>query len=355
MANVNSTRWPPHSMADLARPWNGRHLPRRSITYYPTLNQLALRRLLEPKLAALVGVEDLRLAVLGDRLFDDLRAERRVHRDRQAPRQHAPAVPVDHGRQVDEAARHRDVGDVHRPDVVRTRDRQHAQQVRVDRVPWRLLARVGLAVQRRDAHAPHQRGHVLAADREALGSHQVSQHARAGERQFEVQFVDAPHQLEVRVTDGLRLVVNRAAANVHDRRLARDRQGVGAVDHRFVLSMPALMSAPSKKSFSSASCPILACSTFRSTVGSSGRGSPPNTSAALANNWLFQSVIWLGCTSCCCASSASVLSPRTAASATLALNAAECVRRGLLLMLAPVPVSYTHLRAHETDSYLVCP
>ena len=37
-----------------------------------------------------------------------------------------------------------------------------------------------------------------------------------------------------------------------------------------------------------------------------------------------------------CASSASVLSPRTAAGATLALNAAECVRRGLLLMAAPV-------------------
>lgn len=30
------------------------------------------------------------------------------------------------------------------------------------------------------------------------------------------------------------------------------------------------------------------------------------------------------------------LSPRTAASATLALNAAECVRRGLLLIFAPI-------------------
>jgi hypothetical protein len=60
------------------------------------------------------------------------------------------------------------------------------------------------------------------------------------------------------------------------------------------------------------------------------------TSAARLSNWFFQSVIWLGCTSCCCASSASVLSPRTAASATLALNAAECVRRGLLLIFAPV-------------------
>jgi len=32
------------------------------------------------------------------------------------------------------------------------------------------------------------------------------------------------------------------------------------VDHRFALSNPALVSAPSKKSFSSVSSPILACS-----------------------------------------------------------------------------------------------
>src|SRR5680860_1767146 len=29
-------------------------------------------------------------------------------------------------------------------------------------------------------------------------------------------------------------------------------------------------------------------------------------------------------------------------------------RRDLRHTLAPTPVSYTHLRAHETDSYLVC-
>ena len=37
-----------------------------------------------------------------------------------------------------------------------------------------------------------------------------------------------------------------------------DGKIVIAVDHRFALSMPALVSAPSKKSFSSASSPILA-------------------------------------------------------------------------------------------------
>src|SRR5680860_674543 len=35
-------------------------------------------------------------------------------------------------------------------------------------------------------------------------------------------------------------------------------------------------------------------------------------------------------------------------------NAAEQMIRGMIKMINPKPVSYTHLRAHETDSYLVC-
>src|SRR5580704_11248219 len=52
-----------------------------------------------------------------------------------------------------------------------------------------------------------------------------------------------------------------------------------------------------------------------------------NTSATRSCNCFFQSVIWFGCTSNCWASSASVLSPLSAASATFALNVGECVRR----------------------------
>jgi hypothetical protein len=43
------------------------------------------------------------------------------------------------------------------------------------------------------------------------------------------------------------------------------------VDHCFALSNPALVSAPSKKSFSSISSPILACSDFTSTAGGAPR------------------------------------------------------------------------------------
>src|SRR5580765_3191971 len=105
-----------------------------------------------------------------------------------------------------------------------------------------------------------------------------------------------------------------------------------AVDHRFALSMPALVSAPDKKSFSRASWPILACSSFRSTGGGDD-DSAPNTLAARSSNWFFQSLIWLGCTSCNLANSARVFSPRTASRATLALKIDEWLRRGLLLMV----------------------
>ncbi|KGW80515.1 hypothetical protein Y048_6036 [Burkholderia pseudomallei MSHR456] len=99
-----------------------------------------------------------------------------------------------------------------------------------------------------------------------------------------------------------------------------------------------MSSAPLKKSFSSVSCPIFACSDFRST-GSSFDAVPgePNTSAARSCNCRFHSVIWFGCTPNCCASSASVRSPLTAASATFALNAAECVRR-VLFVISSVPL-----------------
>jgi hypothetical protein len=76
----------------------------------------------------------------------------------------------------------------------------------------------GYAIQRLDAHAAHQRAHVLATD------HMLSR---------------------------LRMRIN-----------------MRAVHHFLPLSKPALPSAPDKKSFSSANCPIFACSAFRSTGGS---------------------------------------------------------------------------------------
>ena len=46
------------------------------------------------KLAALIGVEDFRLAETAERLLQRLNAELRMHRVRQAPAQHFPRRPV---------------------------------------------------------------------------------------------------------------------------------------------------------------------------------------------------------------------------------------------------------------------
>src|ERR1700683_1333660 len=53
------------------------------------------------ELAALIGVEDLRLAVTSQSILQRLDAERRLHRDRQPPRQHATAEPVEDNGEID--------------------------------------------------------------------------------------------------------------------------------------------------------------------------------------------------------------------------------------------------------------
>src|SRR3979490_2046810 len=90
-----------------------------------------------------------------------------------------------------------------------------------------------------------------------------------------------------------RQVVDAATADTQNLRLLRDRQIVLAVDHRFALSKPALVSAPSKKSFSSVSSPIFACSDFTSTAGCAAPLPPsgPKTSAAPPSSCAFHEVI----------------------------------------------------------------
>src|SRR5438876_4036026 len=88
-------------------------------------------------------------------------------------------------------------------------------------------------------------------------------------------------------------IVDAATADVQSLRLLGDRQIVRTVDHRLALSSPALLSAPSKKSFSSVSSPILACSDFTSTAGGAAPLPPPapKTSAAPPSSCAFHDVI----------------------------------------------------------------
>src|SRR5450755_3192968 len=86
-----------------------------------------------------------------------------------------------------------------------------------------------------------------AADLARLGSQQASQHPRTGERELQMQPVETPHDREIGVRHRARQVIDAAAADLQNIRLLCDRQIVLAVDHRFALSNPALVSAPSKK------------------------------------------------------------------------------------------------------------
>src|SRR5665647_3838810 len=108
-----------------------------------------------------------------------------------------------------------------------------------------------------------------------------------------MQLVNPPHQRKVRSGHRARQVVDAATADVQCLGLLGDRKIVVMINHRFALSKPALPSAPSKKSFSSVSSPILACSDFTSMAGCAAPLPPPapKTSAAPPSSCAFHDVI----------------------------------------------------------------
>ena len=68
------------------------------------------RELLAGELAALIGIEDLGLARLCERLLDRVQTEIGRERVGESPGQHPATGPVEHGEQIDEAPCHRNVG-----------------------------------------------------------------------------------------------------------------------------------------------------------------------------------------------------------------------------------------------------
>src|ERR1700722_4093843 len=108
---------------------------------------------------------------------------------------------------------------------------------------------------------------MTTADLAPLRSKQPSRHRRAGKGELQMQTVETPHDRKVGFRHRAWQIVDAATADVQSFRLLGDGQVVRGLDHRFALSKPALPSAPSKKSFSSVSSPILACSDFTSMAG----------------------------------------------------------------------------------------
>src|SRR4029077_7663244 len=160
-------------------------------------------------------------------------------------------------------------------------------------VAWLRLRRARTSIERLHPHPPHERLHVTTADLAPLGDQQPSQHPRAGEGKLQMQSVETPHTLQGGRRQRTRQVIDTATADVQNLRLLSNRQIVLTVDHRFALSNPALVSATSKKSFSSVSSPILACSDFTSIAGATAALLPPgpNTSDAPFSSSAFHDVI----------------------------------------------------------------
>src|SRR3954466_15605040 len=113
---------------------------------------------------------------------------------------------------------------------------------------------------------------------------EVAQHPAARERELQMQLVNPAHDGQIGRGHRSGQVVDAAPTDPKYLYfgLLGDGQRVRAVDHRFALSRPALLSAADKKSFVSVSSPILACNVFTSTAGVDGSdlGSDPNTPAA---------------------------------------------------------------------------
>ncbi|MGY3488041.1 hypothetical protein ACVW1C_005924 [Bradyrhizobium sp. USDA 4011] len=86
-----------------------------------------------------------------------------------------------------------------------------------------------------------------AADLAPLGSQRASQHSRTGERELQMQPIKPSHCREIVGRHRARQIIDAATADLQNFRLPGDRQIVLTVDHRFALSNPALVSAPSKK------------------------------------------------------------------------------------------------------------
>ena len=130
---------------------------------------------------------------------------------------------------------------------------------------------------RPDTHASHQRADVSAPDIDALQPQQVAQHATAGERVFQVQFVDAA-RISASLGLGDRSVVHRPSADA-----PATRPGAGLVKpdrgrSSLALSNPAFAGASKivfQRQLSDSSAAPL-----RPTTGGAQLTVPPNTPAA---------------------------------------------------------------------------
>ena len=113
------------------------------------------REFLAGELAALIGIEDLRQAIVGQGVLHCVQTEIRRERVGEPPRQHPATGPVEDRKQIHKASRHRDIGNIGGPDLIGSRDLQVAQEIGVDLMGRMPTAERRLPIQGLNTHAAH--------------------------------------------------------------------------------------------------------------------------------------------------------------------------------------------------------
>lgn len=94
---------------------------------------------------------------------------------------------------------------------------------------------------------------MLAAHSKASSIELILQHAGTHEWMLQMQLINAAHECQIGGVDRFGPIIDAAAADANQLGLPFDRKSMFAVDYRFALSNPTLVSALSKKSFSNVS------------------------------------------------------------------------------------------------------
>jgi hypothetical protein len=131
----------------------------------------------------------------------------RIQGVRYPPREHTARMPVHDSYQVHEAARHRDVGDVGRPHLIRAVNHQVLEQIRINPVRLGGQREIALRIQRDKAHRVHQTLYALAIDPMPLIGKPVPDAPAAVVGMFQMATVDQLHKLKLLLGYRLRHVI----------------------------------------------------------------------------------------------------------------------------------------------------
>ena len=197
--------------------------------------------------------------MFGDGLVQGLDAEVGMHRIAEPPAQHLARGPIHDGHQLEEAVLDRHERDIGAPDLIGSVDLHLSQQIRIDRVLWVSLAGPRPFVDSLQTHLGYQPPDAVTPDDRAFSSQISRDLTTAEERIFGEDPINLLHHSQRVRVDADRHVVEGRPAQPHQFALLADTQRrVISIDHGAFLAGAHRFSPSDKKSFSTASLPILA-------------------------------------------------------------------------------------------------